>query len=136
MPPLHVAAEFVFSEDGEAAFLPHLERTLAETRAIDGCLQATFWTRPERRYLFSTLWTDADAVARWVDNEFHRGTLMPGFRKWCTEGWFGEATHQADHPRARRCAACGRWTQGRPGWDEARPAQCDKCGAGMPAPSA
>ncbi len=129
MTPLLVLAEFVFSEEGEAQFLPHLERTLAETRATEGCLQAVVWSRPGRRYQFSTLWTDAAAVKRWVDNEFHRSVLMPGFRKWCTEGCFGEYRLEQDHRRARKCAACGRWTQALPGWDEARPADCSRCGA-------
>ena len=127
--PLLVVAEFVFSEEGEAQFLPHLDRTLAETRGVDGCLQAVVWTRPGRRYLFSTLWDDAAAVKRWVDNEFHRKVLMAGFRKWCTEGCFGEYTLASDHKRARKCASCGRWTQALPGWDESRPSACGKCGA-------
>jgi len=134
MTPLQVLAEFVFTEEGEKAFLPHLERTLAEVRGIDGCLQAQVWTRPGRRYQFSTLWTDADAVTRWVENEFHRTILMPGFRTWCTEGWFGEYTLATDHKRARRCGACGRWTQEVPGWDERRPAACAKCGAVLSVP--
>ena len=129
MTPLLVLAEFVFSEDGERAFLAHLDRTLDEVRATDGCLQAVLWNRPGRRYQFSTLWTDADAVTRWVENEFHKSVLMPGFRKWCTEGCFGEYRLAADHQRARKCASCGRWTQGLPGWNEAQPAHCDKCGA-------
>jgi quinol monooxygenase YgiN len=127
--PLLVLAEFVFSEEGEAQFLPHLERTLAETRATEGCLQAVVWSRPGRRYQFSTLWTDPAAVTRWVENEFHRSVLMPGFRKWCTEGCFGEYRLEKDHNRARKCASCGRWTQGLPGWDESRPETCARCGA-------
>ena len=129
MTPLLVLAEFVFSASGEAEFLPHLERTMSETRATEGCLQAVVWTRPGRRYQFSTLWTDAAAVTRWVENEFHRTVLMPGFRKWCSEGCFGEYTLAKDHKRARKCASCGRWTQSLPGWDEARPDACAKCGA-------
>lgn len=134
MTPLLVLAEFVFTEDGEAAFLPHLDRTLAEVRRIDGCLQAVLWTRAERRYQFSTLWTNADAVTRWVENEFHRTVLMPGFRKWCTEGCFGEYKLETDHKRARRCESCGRWTQSLPGWDESQPSACEKCGAALPLP--
>ena len=132
--PLLVVAEFVFSEQGETAFLPHLERTLDETRGVDGCLQAVVWTRPGRRYFFSTLWDDATAVKRWVDNEFHRKVLMPGFRNWCTEGCFGEYSLAADHKRARKCASCGRWTQDLPGWDESRPAVCKKCGVALEPP--
>lgn len=134
MPPLQVLAEFVFTEEGEAAFLAHLERTLAEVRGIDGCLQAVLWTRPGRRYQFATLWSDSDAVTRWVANEFHQTVLMPGFRKWCTEGCFGEYTLATDHERARKCASCGRWTQGLPGWDEGRLSACGKCGAALPLP--
>jgi hypothetical protein len=136
MTPLLVVAEFVFTEEGEAAFLPQLDRTLAEARSVDGCLQAVVWTRPDRRYQFSTLWTDPDAVRRWVENEFHRTVLMPGFRKWCTEGCFGEYTLAADHERARRCASCGRWSRALPGWDESGPSACAKCGAALPRPTA
>jgi hypothetical protein len=127
--PLLVLAEFVFSADGEVEFQRHLDRTLHETRSTEGCLQAVLWKRPGRRYQFSTLWTDASAVTRWVENEFHRTVLMPGFRKWCTEGCFGEYLLEKDHKRARKCASCGRWTQALPGWDEARPETCEKCGA-------
>jgi len=134
MTPLLVLAEFVFTEEGEVELRRHLDRTLDETRRTPGCLQAVVWTRPGRRWQFSTLWTDSDAVALWVANEFHRGVLMPGFRKWCIEGCFGEYTLQSDHERARKCASCGRWTQELPGWDEARPAACGKCGAAMAAP--
>ena len=134
MEPLLVLAEFVFTEDGEVEFRRHLDRTLAEVRAIDGCLQAVAWSRPGRRYQFSTLWTDADAVTRWVKNEFHQTILMPGFRKWCTEGCFGEYTLAVDHKRARKCTGCGRWTQELPGWDESRPATCTKCGAALAQP--
>jgi len=46
MTPLLVLAEFVFSEEGERAFLAHLARTLDEVRATDGSLQAVLWNRP------------------------------------------------------------------------------------------
>ncbi len=134
MVPLLVLAEFVFTEDGEAEFLHHRDRTLDEVRGIDGCLQAVLWTRPGRRYQFSTLWTDVEAVTRWVENEFHRTILIPGFRKWCTEGCFGEYRLETDHKRARKCASCGRWTQDLPGWDESQPRACDKCGIGLSQP--
>jgi hypothetical protein len=127
--PLLVVAEFVFTEDGERAFREHLDRTMAEVRGVAGCLHAVVWSRPGRRYQFSTLWTDADASDRWVQNAFHRTVLMPGFRKWCSEGTFGEYTLAKDHKRARKCVACGRWAQGLPGWNEASPARCEKCGA-------
>lgn len=132
--PLLVLAEFVFTPEGEAEFLPLCERTLMETRATPGCLQAVVWTRPGRRYQFSTLFEDAAAVKRWVDNEFHRGVLMPGFRRWCTEGCFGDYALAADHARARRCAECGRWTKGLPGWDEQTLATCAKCDAALAPP--
>jgi len=125
--PLLVVAEFVFSEEGERAFLEHRDRTLDEARGVPGCLHAVLWRRPGRRYQFSTLWTDAAAVARWVENEFHRTVLMPGFREWCTEGCFGEYRLETVHPRARKCAACGRWTRALPGWNEGVPAACGKC---------
>lgn len=134
MVPLLVLAEFVFTDGGEEEFLRHRDRTLAEIRGIDGCLQAVLWARPGRRYQFSTLWTDGQAVTRWVENEFHRTILMPGFRKWCTEGCFGEYRLETDHKRARKCASCGRWTQDVPGWDESRPGACQKCAAGLAPP--
>src|SRR5262245_51258413 len=126
--PLLVLAEFGCSESGDAELRKQLERTLSETRAVAGCLEATVWERPaERRYLFTTYWTDAEAVGRWVANEFHRTTLMPGFRKWCIEGAFSEFTLSADHDRARKCASCGRWTPARPGWSEKVPVTCRQC---------
>ena len=105
-------------------------------RGIDGCIQAVVWTRPDRRYQFSTLWSEADAVRRWVENEFHRTVLMAGFRQWCTEGCFGDYTLAADHERARKCASCGRWTRSLPGWDESGPSVCGRCGAGLALPAA
>jgi quinol monooxygenase YgiN len=129
MTPLLVLAEFGCSEDGERELRKHLERTLAAARAIDGCIEATVWERPaERRFLFTTYWTDGDAVTRWVDDEFHRATLMPGFRRWCVEGGFSEFALATDHDRARKCSACGRWTKARPGWSEAVPFTCRSCG--------
>lgn len=136
MKPLLVTAEFVFTEEGDAEMARHLERTLDEVRRIEGCLQAVVWTRPGRRYQFATLWSDAGAVTRWVENEFHRTVLMPGFRKWCTEGCFGEYLLEQDHERARKCPSCGRWTRALPGWDEGVPAACAKCGAGLGVPAA
>jgi heme-degrading monooxygenase HmoA len=136
MTPLLVLAEFRCSEEGEADLRSHLDRTLREARGVEGCLQATVWERPvERRYLFTTIWSDRDAVRRWVENEFHRTTLMPGFRRWCTEGSFGEFTLETDHDRARKCAACGRWTRGQPGWSELEPSTCRHCGRGLAADS-
>lgn len=128
---LQVLAEFVFTEEGEVEFGRYLDRTLEEVRGIEGCVHAVVWRRPGRRYQFATLWDQADGVTRWVENEFHESILMPGFRKWCTEGCFGEYTLATDHKRARKCPSCGRWTQSLPGWDEAQPATCNKCGAGL-----
>jgi hypothetical protein len=132
--PLLVLAEFVCSPDGDPIFRSHLERTMIEVRAIDGCLNAVLWERPERRYQFSTLWRDGEAVTRWVENEFHRTVLMPGFRTWCTEGWFGDFTLDVDHKRARRCPSCGKWSQGQPGWAEIPPEKCRACGGSLDAP--
>lgn len=129
MTPLLVLAEFRCSPEGEAELRAHLDRTLAETRATPGCLQAHVWERPaERRFLFTTYWTDRAALQRWVENDFHRTTLMPGFRRWCVEGSFTELTVATDHDRARKCGACGRWTAARPGWSEAAPHTCRQCG--------
>lgn len=129
MTPLLVLAEFGCSEAGDAELRKHLEQTLRETRAVEGCLQAEVWEQPaERRFLFTTFWTDSAAVTRWVKNEFHRATLMPGFRRWCVEGAFSEFAQATDHDRARKCAACGRWTSARPGWSVQGPAKCRQCG--------
>lgn len=134
-PALLVLAEFRCSEAGDGELRRHLEQTLASVRAIEGCLQASVWERPaERRYLFTTWWTDADAVGRWVADPFHRDVLMPGFRRWCVEGSFSELTLAADHDRARKCGACGRWTAARPGWSEGGPLACRQCGASLAAP--
>ena len=132
--PLLVVAEFVFTAEGEAEFLRHRDRTLDEVRGVEGCIQAVLWSRPGGRLQFSTLWSDAAAVKRWVDNEFHRTVLLPGFRKWCSEGCFGEYVLEADHKRARKCPTCGRWTQEQPGWDESRPSTCAQCGDPLPSP--
>lgn len=132
--PLLVVAEFVFTAEGEAEFMLHRDRTLDEARSVEGCIQAVLWNRPGRRVQFSTLWDDAAAVRRWVENEFHQTVLLPGFRKWCTEGCFGEYLLETDHKRARKCATCGRWTQDRPGWDESRPSACGKCGKQLQLP--
>jgi quinol monooxygenase YgiN len=132
--PLLVLADFVFTSEGEVEFLALVDRTMQEVRGVEGCLQADVWSRPGRRYRFSTLWTDADASARWVANDFHRRVLMPGFRKWCSEGSFGEYRLEADHQRARKCPSCGRWTQSLPGWEESPPDACAKCGAGLEGP--
>ncbi|MEB2345417.1 MAG: antibiotic biosynthesis monooxygenase [Deltaproteobacteria bacterium] len=135
MATLLVLAEFRCSEAGDVEMRRHLGRTLAEVRAVPGCLQAGVWERPaERRYLFTTFWSDAEAVGRWVENEFHRDILMPGFRRWCTEGSFSELALATDHDRVRKCAACGRWTPARPGWSEQGPTTCRQCGAAL-APS-
>jgi hypothetical protein len=67
-------------------------------------------------------------VRRWVENEFHRTVLMRGFRRWCSEGSFGDYRLEADPNRARKCLACGRWTRERPGWSEQVPAACRQCG--------
>jgi quinol monooxygenase YgiN len=135
MAVLLVTAEFRCSEAGDAELRRHVERTLAEVRAVPGCLQATLWERPqERRLLFATWWSDAEAVGRWVENEFHRTVLMPGFRRWCTEGSFSELRVADEHARARKCAACGRWTSAAPGWSEQEPSHCRQCGAPLAPP--
>lgn len=128
-PVLQVVAEFVCSEAGESDFLGHVERTLREARATPGCVDARLWSRPGRRYRFVTLWDDPEGVGRWVGNDFHRNVLMPGFREWCVEGWFADLAPTSDHPRARRCIACGRWTRSDRGWDEMQPDICRHCGA-------
>jgi hypothetical protein len=49
MKPLLVTAEFVFTAQGMAEFRQHLDRTLAEARGVEGCLQAAAWERPGHR---------------------------------------------------------------------------------------
>jgi quinol monooxygenase YgiN len=133
MTPLLVLAEFGCSETGDTELRAELDRTLRETRGVDGCLQATVWERAaERRFLFVTYWSDAAALRRWVENDFHRTVLMPAFRKWCVEGSFSEFdAAEPDHARARKCPSCGRWSQAKPGWSEAAPATCRQCGASL-----
>src|SRR3989304_5965660 len=131
MPPLLVFAEFGCTEEGDAEFRRHLDRTLREVRAVEGCEEAVVWERPSRRYLFGSVWSDRDAVRRWVANEFHRSVLMPGFRAWGNEGWFSYWDLTEDHNRARKCPACGRWTQAQPGWSEFVPRVCSRCGAAL-----
>ncbi len=133
MEPLLVLVEFGFTEEGEKEFLTHLDRLLEEIRSVDGCLDVIAYQRPERMYCFYTLWSDQAAIDRWVQNEFHRTILMPNFTKWSNEAWFGYWTLRTDRPRVRRCPSCGRWLRGQPGWMEARPAQCTRCGANLPA---
>ena len=133
MTPLLVLAEFGCSDTGAAELRAQLDRTLHETRSVAGCLQATVWERAaERRLLFVTFWSGADAVRRWVLNDFHRTVLMPAFRKWCVEGSFSEVSAaEPEHARARKCDSCGRWSQAKPGWSEAEPTACRQCGASL-----
>jgi hypothetical protein len=51
MTPLLVLAEFRCSEGGNAELRKHLDRTLREARAVEGCLQATVWERAAERRL-------------------------------------------------------------------------------------
>jgi quinol monooxygenase YgiN len=132
--PLVVIAEFACSEQGDAELRQHLDRTLEEVRSDPGCLQATLWSRADRRYQFFTVFRDAEALRRWVDHPFHREVLMPGFRRWCTTGWFGELRFEQDHRRARKCPACGRWSQSDPGYDERLPERCARCEAPLEPP--
>src|SRR6266496_4113288 len=128
MEPLLVLVEFGFTEEGEKEFLMHLDRALDEVRSIDGCLEAIVYKRPERMYLFYTLWRDQEAIDRWVQNEFHRNVLMTGFTRWANEGWFGYWNLKADRKRARKCPSCGRWSQAQPGWTEMTLTTCAHCG--------
>lgn len=133
-PPVLVLAEFGCTQRGDVALRAHLDQTLTEARGTTGCLQAHVWERSGRRFLFVTSWADRAAVDRWVANTFHRDTLMTGFRQWCVEGWFGTYAEVADHARARKCPACGRWTQSHPGYDESLPPTCRQCGGVLAPP--
>lgn len=128
MEPLLVLVEFGFTEEGEKEFLMHLDRALDEVRSIDGCLEAIVYKRPERMYIFYTLWRDQEAIDRWVQNEFHRNVLMTGFTRWANEGWFGYWNLKADRKRVRKCPSCGRWSQAQPGWTEMNLTTCARCG--------
>jgi quinol monooxygenase YgiN/ribosomal protein S27AE len=132
MEPQLVLVEFGFTEDGEKEFLAQLDRILDEVRSIDGCLEAIVYKRPERLYLFYTLWRDQAAIDRWVQNEYHRTVLMANFTKWANEGWFGYWHLGADRKRVRKCPSCGRWAQAQPGWKELSLSQCPRCGASFP----
>jgi heme-degrading monooxygenase HmoA len=67
--PLLVLAEFRCSDEGDAALREQLARTMQEVRSVEGCLEASVWERPaERRYLFTTYWSDREAVRRWVEH--------------------------------------------------------------------
>jgi hypothetical protein len=54
----------------------------------------------------------------WLGGALHRASRSP----------FSEFALSADHDRARKCAACGRWTSARPGWSVQGPATCRQCG--------
>lgn len=128
--PLLSLVEIGFREEvAEAEFKAVLPRMEQELRSIEGCLEARTFVGAGRRYFFFTVWKDEAALQRWVDNEFHRTTLMPGFKRWCDEAWFGYWSLFKDNDRVRRCAKCGRWTREQPGWSTAGPAKCSRCGA-------
>jgi quinol monooxygenase YgiN len=117
--------------EAEQAFLEVLPRMQVELSAIPGCLESRHYIRPPRRYLFFTVWSDQEAIQRWVDNEFHRTVLMVNFTRWADEGWFSYWRSLKDHDRSRRCATCGRWSQARPGWSTEEPSHCRRCGAAL-----
>jgi quinol monooxygenase YgiN len=131
--PFLALVEMAFSEEGEAAFVEVLPQMESEIQAIPGCLEYRKYRGPGGEYLFFSVWDGQEALDRWVANEFHRQVLMPGFRKWCTLGWFGFWDARRDDNRARKCMACGRWTQTQPGWDAKQPTECSRCGAPFPA---
>jgi quinol monooxygenase YgiN len=128
MEPQLVLVEFGFTEGGEKEFLAQLDHILDEVRSIDGCLEAIVYERPERMYLFYSVWRDQEAIDRWVQNEFHRTVLMTGFTRWANEGWFGYWHLAADRKRVRKCPSCGRWSQAQPGWTEMTLTTCARCG--------
>jgi len=80
--PVMTLAEFGFTGDGEAAFLEVLPQMEREVRSVDGCREYRLWRGPAGEYVFFVVWDDQAAVDRWVQNEFHRTTLMPAFRRW------------------------------------------------------
>lgn len=130
--PLLSLVEMAFTEEGEAAFLEVLPRMEDEIQAVPGCFEYRLYRGRGGEYLFYTVWDGQAALDLWVANEFHRSVLMPAFRKWATLGWFGFWDLARDDNRARKCLACGRWTQSKPGWDAKIPTECSRCGARMP----
>ncbi len=130
--PLLTLVEIGFRDDGAEqefrAVLPRMEQELAN---IEGCLEARTFIGAGRRYLFFTVWQDEAALQRWIDNEFHRTTLMPSFKRWCDEAYFGYWSVFKDNDRVRRCANCGRWTREQPGWSSKGPVNCGRCGADL-----
>lgn len=131
--PLLMLVEMVFHAEGAAAFAAHLPRVREEMRAIPGCIRVAVDSEPDGRYTFTTLWEDDAALQRWVDHPFHRDVLMANFRNWAIEAWFSRWDLVEDAPRSRRCGQCGRWTRAQPGWRGMSPAQCQRCGATLPA---
>jgi heme-degrading monooxygenase HmoA len=128
--PLLILVELGFRDDAaEQEFKTVLPRMESELAGIVGCLERRTFIGAGRRYLFFTVWQDEAALERWVNNEFHRTILMPGFRRWCDEAWFGYWSMLKDNDRVRRCPACGRWTPEQPGWSSKGPAKCGRCGA-------
>lgn len=129
MPPILTTVEFGFKDqESEEEFLKLTDRAEREVRDIQGCLDYRLYHRDGRCYLFFVVWEDAAAIDRWVSNEFHQKELMPSFRKWCNEGWFGYWGLGSDRNRAKKCLSCGRWTQEMPGWDQNVPSKCRQCG--------
>ena len=126
--PLLVLAEFGCSETGDAELRAQLERTLAETRAVEAASRRPSGSAPPSAATCSrpTGPTARPSRAGSRTSSTVRRSCR-GFRRWCIEGGFSEFTLAADHDRARKCASCGRWTQGRPGWSEHAPSACRQC---------
>ncbi len=115
--------------EAEAEFQKVFPQMEQELGSIPGMLESRTYRRGPGTYLFFNVWESAEAIQRWVDNEFHRTVLMPSFRQWCSLGWFGYWDEREDHPRSKKCMACGRWTRAHPGWDAGVPDTCRNCGA-------
>lgn len=88
-----------------------------------------------RIYEFYTVWESRDALDGWMTNEFHRSVLMVNFRKWMVQSVFDYWTLADDNARARKCPACGRWTQEKPGWSAVHPSTCRQGGGALMAQS-
>lgn len=129
--PFLTTVEIGFTEAGEEAFQGVLARMEQELKSVPGCLEYRLYQRPERVYLFFVVWEDRAAVQGWIENEFHRTVLMPGFRQWCNLGWFGYWDMAQDNNRAKKCLQCSRWTQAQPGWKGDVPQVCRQCNAAL-----
>lgn len=129
--PILLLVEMVFNPEGEEAISGLSDRLTAELRSLPGLLECQLYWGEDQRYLFYTVWQDRESVQAWVENQFHRETLMKNFRDWATESTFNYWQLAETNPRARKCPKCGRWNREEPGWRVSQGGPCSKCGAAL-----